>query len=115
VGCNGYALCYALLHTGKVDVKNPQGLASTVYLGKNIGSALYQGWNVEGGKTYMIFYNPFGFDPQYASFGFDPQYASNEKLNSDIKGAKLNASLADDKAVDALRRYLAFAQYTFFE
>lgn len=91
---------------GEVDVKNPQGLASTVYLGKNIGSALYQGWNVEGGKTYMIFYNPFGFDPQYAS---------NEKLNSDIKGAKLNASLADDKAVDALRRYLAFAQYTFFE
>ena len=91
---------------GEVDVKNPQGVTSTVYLGKNIGSALYQGWNVEGGKTYMIFYNPFGFDPQYAVYG---------KQNSDIKGGRLNASEADDKKADALRRYLTFAQYTFFE
>ena len=91
---------------GEVDFRNPQGLSSTVYLGKTIGSALYQGWNIEAGKTYLIFYNPFGFDPRYAVSG---------KQDADIKGGKLNASEAQDKQTeDALRRYLIFAQYTFF-
>ena len=82
-----------------------EGGSPSFYLGKDIGSALHQGWNIKDDRTYFVFYNPFGFDPTYAAHG---------KRDSDIKGKKLNACGVDAKIERSLRRYLTFARDLFF-
>jgi hypothetical protein len=80
------------------------GRTPTIYLGKDIGSALHQGWNVKDDRIYFIFYNPF----------FDPTYAAHGKRDSDIKGEKLNTCGVDAKIERSLCRYMAFARDLFF-
>jgi len=84
---------------------NGEGGEPTLYVGKDIGPALYHGWNIDEDRTYFVFYNSFGFDPMYAAHG---------KLNTDIKGEKLNVCGVDTKITNALRRYLIFARYMLF-
>lgn len=89
---------------GHVNMETPRGIGVT-YLDKPLEGSLFQGYSVGGDGTYFVFYNPFGFDAVYGASG---------NQGKDIKAQKINATDANDKNAESLRRYLLFARYQYF-